>query len=68
MDSHTTKLIERRHQALSSEQACGCRPLNGFLQLAEEKGLEITTLDVRNSGDTAGNRDRVVGYGSYTTS
>lgn len=47
------------------EQACGSRPVNGLLRLAAKLGLRITELDVRNSGDTAGPRDRVVGYGSW---
>ena len=65
MDRQTTTLIEARHQQLGSEQACGCRPVNGFLRVAEERGLGVTALDIRNSGDTAGSRDRVVGYGAF---
>jgi len=47
------------------QQACGSRPVNGLLLLAQHLGLRITELDVRNSGDTAGPKDRVVGYGSW---
>lgn len=65
IDTHTSTLIESCHQQLTSEQACGCQPLNGFLRVAEERGLQVSALDVRNSGDTAGSRDRVVGYGAY---
>jgi AmmeMemoRadiSam system protein B len=64
-DSSTTKLIEQFNSSLIGEQACGCHPLNGLLKLAGEKGLNLSTLDLRNSGDTAGSHDRVVGYGSY---
>lgn len=64
-DRNTTKLIEQLNSSLVGEQACGCHPLNGLLKLAEEKELSITTLDLRNSGDTAGSHDQVVGYGSY---
>ena len=64
-DSNTTKLIEQLNPSLIGEQACGCHPLNGLLKLAREKGLKLSTLDLRNSGDTAGSHDQVVGYGSY---
>jgi len=64
-DSNTTKLIEQLSPSLIGEQACGCHPLNGLLKLAGEKGLKLSTLDLRNSGDTAGSHDQVVGYGSY---
>lgn len=47
---------------LDHEQACGATPLNGLLQVARRKGLKPHLLDLRNSGDTAGDKDRVVGY------
>ena len=50
---------------MHSENACGCRPLGGLLYLARKKGLQAETIDLRNSGDTAGPRDQVVGYGAY---
>jgi AmmeMemoRadiSam system protein B/AmmeMemoRadiSam system protein A len=50
---------------LDHEQACGATPLGGFLLAAQRRGLEPELLDVRNSGDTAGGRDRVVGYASF---
>ncbi len=65
IDRHTSAMIESLNGTLSGEQACGCRAVNGLLTLAREKQLAITTLDLRNSGDTAGDRDRVVGYGAY---
>jgi hypothetical protein len=40
-------------------------PVKGLLEVAERKGLRVETLDLRNSGDTAGSRDRVVGYGAW---
>lgn len=43
-------------------QACGARPLNGLLLLARQRGLRAELIDLCNSGDTAGDRDRVVGY------
>jgi AmmeMemoRadiSam system protein B len=45
--------------------ACGSFAVNGLLAEARRKGLTIETLDLRNSGDTAGGSDRVVGYGAW---
>ncbi len=64
-DAQTSRLIESRHTDISGEQACGCRPLNGLLQLLKERDLHIRTLAQNNSGDTAGDKSRVVGYGAY---
>jgi AmmeMemoRadiSam system protein B len=47
------------------EQACGATPINGLLEVARHKGLLPTLLDLRNSGDTAGERTRVVGYAAF---
>jgi AmmeMemoRadiSam system protein B/AmmeMemoRadiSam system protein A len=52
-------------QALGRDQACGRIPVGGLLLAAKRRGMEIVTLDVRNSGDTAGPKDRVVGYGAW---
>lgn len=65
-DADTATRIERLETPLEGEQACGAHPLNGLLFLARELGLKVTRLDLRNSGDTAGSRDRVVGYGAWT--
>jgi AmmeMemoRadiSam system protein B len=45
--------------------ACGSVPLNGLLEVARRRGLKSELLDLRNSGDTAGDKDRVVGYGAF---
>lgn len=50
---------------LGSEQACGSIAIRGLLLAARKNGLAAQTLDRRNSGDTAGPRDRVVGYGAF---
>ena len=50
---------------IDHEQACGATSVNSLLALAADKGLACTTLDLRNSGDTAGPRNRVVGYGAF---
>lgn len=64
-DSRTSDKIVHLNANLSGEEACGCRPINGLLHLAGKRGLKVEQLDVRNSGDTAGPRDQVVGYGAY---
>jgi AmmeMemoRadiSam system protein B len=64
LDKATSKAIEAL-QPLSEGQACGRRAINGLLQLARQRGMVARTVDLRNSGDTAGPRDRVVGYGAY---
>jgi hypothetical protein len=48
--------------SLDHEQACGATPINGLLQCARQRGMRAELLDLRNSGDTAGDRARVVGY------
>jgi AmmeMemoRadiSam system protein B len=66
VDQHTAELVETlRFEELSSEHACGCHPLRGLLQVARAKGLLVHAVDLRSSGDTAGPRTRVVGYGSF---
>ncbi len=66
IDADTTRLIECfDFQHIGPKQACGCRPMNGLLKYARNNKLSIKTLDTKNSGDTAGNKDRVVGYGAY---
>lgn len=65
IDAHTIERILELDTNLNGNEACGCRPLNGLLQVLKEKDLEIELLDARNSGDTAGARDQVVGYASF---
>ena len=66
LDSATSAAIEQLNsQALDYHQACGRNPISGLLVAARRHHLQAKTLDLRNSGDTAGNRDRVVGYGAY---
>ena len=66
MDKATSIIIENLHyEALASESACGRVPVSGLLKLAREKSLSVKTIDLRNSGDTAGDKRRVVGYGAY---
>lgn len=66
LDRKTSNTIEAlEYEQLSYDQACGRIPVSGLLCLARKKGLHGETIDLRNSGDTAGSRDRVVGYGAY---
>jgi hypothetical protein len=66
LDAETAKTVERLGAGeVDFEQACGATGINALLALVAEKGLACTTLDLRNSGDTAGPRNRVVGYGAF---
>jgi AmmeMemoRadiSam system protein B len=66
MDRATSRAIEQlRPEDIKYEQACGRVPINGLLYVARKRGLSAETIDLRNSGDTAGPRDQVVGYGAY---
>ncbi len=67
-----TKATERRAGEIAAmlrlapldefEQACGALPINGMIEVARRRGLRPSLLDLRNSGDTASDRSRVVGY------
>lgn len=50
---------------LKDHQACGRLPVKGLLLAAAKLKLRAQVLDLRNSGDTSGNKDRVVGYGAF---
>jgi MEMO1 family protein len=64
-DGDTARAILDLDPTLVPEEACGAAPINGLLALARRKGLKPELIDLRNSGDTAGSRDRVVGYGAF---
>jgi hypothetical protein len=66
LDRATSERIEALDfEHIDGEGACGVMPLRGLLLLARQRGLELATIDLRSSGDTAGPRREVVGYGSY---
>ncbi|MGR9116809.1 MAG: AmmeMemoRadiSam system protein B [Gammaproteobacteria bacterium] len=66
LDRQTSDLIEQlKYETLSPEGACGKVPVTGLLKLLREKSMHIKVVDLRNSGDTAGDKFRVVGYGAY---
>ena len=52
-------------ELISEEQACGRAPIRGLLCAARSHHLQAHKLDLRNSGDTAGDRNRVVGYAAF---
>lgn len=64
MDEETARCIERL-LPVPDDSACGAAPLNGLLFEAARRGMTCERLDLRNSGDTAGDRRRVVGYGAF---
>ena len=66
LDAETTRAIEElAPERLDYESACGRVGVRGLLVAARRHGLRAETLDLRNSGDTAGPRDQVVGYGAW---
>ncbi len=66
LDQLTSERIEKlQYGFITSESACGKVPVCGLLKLAQDKALTVKTIDLRNSGDTAGDKSRVVGYGAY---
>jgi AmmeMemoRadiSam system protein B len=66
LDAATAKAVESLAAGeIGFEQACGATGINAVLALASQRHLTCTTLDLRNSADTAGPRDRVVGYGAF---
>jgi len=64
-DKATGEAILAFSTHLDHDQACGATPINGLLAAARRRRLSVELLDLRNSGDTAGDRNRVVGYASF---
>jgi MEMO1 family protein len=66
LDGATSKAIENlQPENIARQAACGRFPVSGLLSLAKRRNMSVKTVDLRNSGDTAGPKDRVVGYGSW---
>ena len=65
VDRATAQAILNLATDISHEQACGATPVTGLTLAARERGLKPELIDLRNSGDTAGDRNRVVGYGAF---
>ena len=68
VDRDTCRHILQRDIHIRPEQACGAFPINGLLLAASRRGLQPALLGLCNSGDTAGDRDRVVGYAAIAFS
>ncbi len=65
-DKATCEAIENlRVHNIDHGDACGATPIGGLLIAAKRRSMKVTTLDLRNSGDTAGDKNHVVGYGSW---
>lgn len=65
-DRRTAAAIERLEpQAIDHDDACGATPIRGLLMVAREQAWQARCTDLRNSGDTAGPKERVVGYGAF---
>jgi hypothetical protein len=66
LDQATAQAIESlRGEGLGGHQACGYQPIRGLLRAARQHELRCQNIDLRSSGDTAGSRDQVVGYGAF---
>jgi AmmeMemoRadiSam system protein B len=66
VDKRTAAAIEHLDgAALHENSACGRFAIRGMLEVAKKRGLQGQTIDLRNSGDTAGPKNRVVGYGAF---
>lgn len=65
IDRQTAEHITQCCPTVHMYQACGATAVNGLLLAARHHGLQVTQLDLRNSGDTAGDKSRVVGYGAF---
>lgn len=67
IDATTCRKIEQLNSTqIGTHEACGAYALNGLLQAAQSQRLTVHTLDLGNSGDRTGNRQRVVGYGAWS--
>lgn len=65
IDAGTVRDVLDLRTDIDHEHACGATPLNGLLLCARRRGLRPQLIDARNSGDTAGDRSRVVGYAAF---
>lgn len=65
VDRNTAQAILNLSTNINHQQACGATPVTGLTLLAQQRNLEPVLIDLRNSGDTAGDKARVVGYGAF---
>ena len=64
-DRRTSDSILKLSPSITHDQACGATPVNGLALAAQRRSLVGRLLDLRNSGDTAGDKRKVVGYASF---
>lgn len=65
VDGNTCRRILDKASSLSGEEACGAYVINGLMRSQHCRDLVVEAIDLRNSGDTAGDKRRVVGYGAF---
>lgn len=65
LDGQTARTILALDPTVDHRQACGATAINGLLLAARQRGLKAQLVTQCNSGDTAGDRSRVVGYGAF---
>lgn len=65
LDRETADAILKSRTDITHEQACGATPVTGLAIIAQRRGLTPELVDLRNSGDTAGDKNCVVGYGAF---
>jgi len=65
VDQDTARAITECRNTLTGHEACGAHAINGLLRVAQRKNLHVDLIEMCNSGDTAGDRSRVVGYGAF---
>ena len=65
VDRNTCQHILQLDTGIQPQQACGAYPINGLLRAARQRGLTPQLIHLCNSGDTAGDKNRVVGYASF---
>lgn len=58
-------ILDKHPDVIGPYEACGAYPVRGLLEVARRKDLDVELLDLRNSGDTSGDKSRVVGYGAF---
>jgi len=65
IDASTCARILSKATTLTGNEACGACAVNGLMSAQQCAQLAVAAVDLRNSGDTAGDKSRVVGYGSF---
>jgi AmmeMemoRadiSam system protein B len=65
VDQETVQAILNLQQPIPHDRACGGTPISGLILSAKQHHLTPHLLDLRNSGDTAGTQDQVVGYAAF---